>query len=163
MDHEYKEHSQYRDENEKDEQQGDGNHEDVGNLLTHNQQTAVSIPPTMSANSAESDLLSQVNSENLIPDNVRPTMSSQLAGLVKRYWVEKSRKVPVVAKIAKRLKIPGNCNFSKVPKLNEEIATGKKILPYHKRADERLTEIQNSVGPATSAILKVSSAALQYQ
>ena len=70
MDHEYKEHSQYRDENEKDEQQGDGNHEDVVNLLTYNQQTAVSIPPTMSADSAESDLLSQTNSENLIPDNV---------------------------------------------------------------------------------------------
>ena len=117
----------------------------------------------MSADSAESDLLSQINSENLIPDNVRPAMSSQLAELVKRYWVEKSRKVPVVAKIAKRLKIPGNCNFSKVSKLNEEIATSKKILPYHKRADERLTEIQNSVGMATSAILKVSSAALQYQ
>ena len=73
------------------------------------------------------------------------------------------RKVPVVAKIAERLKMPSNCNFTKVPKLNEEIANNKKILPYHKRAHKRLEEIQKSVSLATSAILQMSNAALQYQ
>ena len=161
IDNELEERSQYRDENEEDEQQqGDGNHEDVGNLLTQNQQTAVSVPPTMSASSAESDLLSQINSENLIPDNVGPAISGQLAEVAKPYWVEESRKVPVVAKFAERLKMPSNCNFAKVPKLNEEIANNKKILPYHKRADERPAEIQKSVSLATSAILQMSDAAL---
>ena len=82
--------------------------EDEGNLLTQNQQTAVSVPPTMSANPAESDLLSQTNCENLIPDNVGPAISGQLAEVAKRYWVEKSRKVPVVAKIVERLKMLSN-------------------------------------------------------
>ena len=95
----------------------------MGNLLTQNQQTAVSVPPTMSANSTESALLSQIDSENLIPDNVGPAISSQLAEVAKRYRVEESRRVPVVAKIAERLKVPSNCNFPKVRKLNEEIAT----------------------------------------
>ena len=77
----------------------------------------------MSANSTESALLSQIDSENLIPDNVGPAISSQLAEVAKRYRVEESRRVPVVAKIAERLKVPSNCNFPKVRKLNEEIAT----------------------------------------
>ena len=131
IDDEHEECSQYRDENEKGEQQGDGNHEDVGNLLTQTQQTAMSVPPTMSTDSAEWDLLSQINSENLIPDNVGPAISSQLAEVTKRYWVEKSRKALVVAKIAERLKILSNCSFAKVLKLNGEIANKQKILPYH--------------------------------
>ena len=60
----------------------------------------------MSGNSAESDLLSQINGKNLIPDNVGPTISSQLAEVAKQYWVEESQKVLVVAKIAERLKMP---------------------------------------------------------
>ena len=135
----------------------------MGDLLTQNQQTALSVPPPMRANSAESDLLSQINSENLIPDNVGPAISGQLAEVAKRYWVEESWKVPVVAKIAERLKMRSNCNFAKVPKLNEKIANSKKILPYHKWADKRLAEIQKSVSLATSAILQMSNAALQYQ
>ena len=86
IDDEYEERSQYRDKNNEDEQQqGDGNHEDVDNLLTLNHQTAVSVPSTMSTNSAESDLLSQINSENLIPDNVGPAISGQVAEVAKRY------------------------------------------------------------------------------
>ena len=98
-------------------------------MLIQNQQTVVSVPLTISPNSAESDLLSQINSEKVIPDNVRPATSSQLAEVAKRYWVEESRKVPVVAKIVEKLKMASNWNFVKVPKLNEEIAYNKKILP----------------------------------
>ena len=83
--------------------------------------------------------------------------------MAKWYWVEESQKVLVVAKIAERLKMPSNCNFTKVPKLHEEIANNKKILPYHKQADKRLAEIQKSVSLATSTILQISNAALQYQ
>ena len=57
----YGEHSQHRDKNDKDEQQGNGSYENVGNLLNRNQQTAVPMPPAMSANSAGSDLLRQKN------------------------------------------------------------------------------------------------------
>ena len=60
-------------------------------------------------------------------------MSGQLAEMKKLYWVAKPRKV--VAKIAERLKMPSSRNFTKVLKLNEEIANNKKILPYHKRTD----------------------------
>ena len=57
----YGEHSQHRDKIDKDEQQGNGSYENVGNLLNRNQQTAVPMPPAMSANSAGSDLLRQKN------------------------------------------------------------------------------------------------------
>ena len=74
-------------------------------MLTQNQKIVVAVPPTTSANFAESSLLSQINSENLILDKVGPAISGQLAKMTKRYWVEESLKVPVMAKIAKRLKI----------------------------------------------------------
>ena len=128
-DDEHKECSLYRDYNEEDQQQGDGNHEDVGNLLTQNQQTAVSVPPTMSAFSAESDFISQINSENLIPDKVGPAISSKLAEVAKRYWVEESHNFLVVAKIAERLKMPRNCNFAKVlSSMRKLLITRKSFL-----------------------------------
>ena len=37
-----------------------GNHRDVGNLLTQNQQTAVAVPPTIRTNSTQVDLLNQI-------------------------------------------------------------------------------------------------------
>ena len=46
--------------------------------------------------------------------------------LAQPYWVEESRKVPVVTKISGRLKMPSNWSFAKVPKLNEEIANQEK-------------------------------------
>ena len=114
----------------------------------------------MSANSAESDLLSQINSENLISDNAGPATTRPVGCGGK---VEEFRKVPVVAKIAESLKMPSNCNFEKVLKLNREIPNNKKILPYHKRADKRLADIQKSISLANSGILQMSNAALQYQ
>ena len=58
--------------------------------------------------------------------------------------------------------MPSNCNFAKFPKLNKEIVNNKKILPCHKRAGKRLADIQKSISLATSAILQMSNAALQY-
>ena len=45
----------HSDDNQKDVQQSGGNHEDVGNLLTENQKTAVEVPLTESESSADSD------------------------------------------------------------------------------------------------------------
>ena len=105
----------------------------------------MAVPLKTSANSAKSELLSETTSENLIPENLGPAISGQLAEVAKWYWVEQFLKAPVVVKIAERLEMPNNSNFAKVPKPNEEIANNKKILPYHKRADKRLGDIQKSV------------------
>ena len=44
----------------------------------------MTVPPTtMSANSLESDLLSQINSKNLIPDNGGPAIPDKLAEVTK--------------------------------------------------------------------------------
>ena len=94
----------------------------MGNLLIQNQQTAVSVPPTRRGNSAESNLLSQIKSENIISDNAELAISGQLAEVAKQYRVEEFWKVPVAAKIAETLKIPSNYNFADVPTLKEENA-----------------------------------------
>ena len=116
------------------------------------------------ANFAESELLSEIKSENLIPINVGPAITGQLAEVAKRCLVTESCKVPMVGEIPGRLEMPSNCNFAKFAKLCEEIANSKKLLPYHNRADKRLADIQKSISLASSAILQqMSIAALQCQ
>ena len=69
----------------------------------------------------------------------------------------------MVSKIAERLLIPNNCGFVRVPKLNETVAQNWKILPYHKRVDRRVSNIQKSISLATSAILQISNEDLKCQ
>ena len=68
------------------------------------------------------DILGEINSNNLVSTNTGPAISGQLAEVAKRYWEEESRKYLVVSKIAERLLIPNNCEFMRVPKLNEVVA-----------------------------------------
>ena len=68
------------------------------------------------------DIFSEINSNNLVSTNTGPAISGQLAEVAKRYWEEESRKYLVVSKIAERLLIPNNCEFMRVPKLNEVVA-----------------------------------------
>ena len=91
------------------------------------------------------------------------TLYITLAEVAKRYWEEESRKSLVVSKIAERLLIPNNCEFVRVPKLNEAVAQNRKILPYHKRVDRRLSDIQKSISLATSAILQIANETLKCQ
>ena len=69
----------------------------------------------------------------------------------------------MVSKIAERILIPKNCEFVRVPKLNEAVAQNRKILPYHKRVDRRLSDIQKSISLATSAILQIANETLKCQ
>ena len=109
------------------------------------------------------DIFSEINSNNIVTTNTGPAISGQLAEVAKRYWEEESRKSLVVSKIAERLLIPNNCEFVRVPKLNEAVAQNRKILPYHKRVDRRLSDIQKSISLATSAILQIANETLKCQ
>ena len=48
-------------------------------------------------------------------------------------------------------------------KLNEAVAQNRKILPYHKRVDRRLSDIQESISFPISAILKIADESLKCQ
>ena len=67
----------------------------------------------------------------------------------------------MVSKIAERLLIPNNCEFVRVRKLNQPVAQNRKILPYHKRLDRRLSDIQKSISLATSAIFQIANESLK--
>ena len=69
----------------------------------------------------------------------------------------------MVSKIAERLLIPNNCEFVRVPKLNAAVVRNRKILPYHKRVDRRLSDIQKSISLAASAILQIANESLKCQ
>ena len=109
------------------------------------------------------DIFSEINSNNLVSTNTGPAISGQLAEVAKRYWEEESRKYLVVSNIAERLLIPNNCEFVRVPKLNEAVAQNRKILPYHKRVDRRLSDIQKSISLVTLAILQIANESLKCQ
>ena len=62
----------------------------------------------------------------------------------------------MVSKIPDGLKIPVNCSGICVPILNEAVAKNRKIMSFHKRADEWLSDIQKGLIFATSAVLEIA-------
>ena len=54
------------------------------------------------------------------------------------------------------MKIPANCSGIRVPILNEAVAEKWENMLFHKTADKRLSDIQNGLIFATSAVLKIA-------
>ena len=79
-------------------------------------------------------------------------MSSQFVEVAMKYWYEESKNPVVVKKILDGLKIPGNCSGKRLPILNKVVAKNRKIMPFHKGTDNRLSNIQKELTFATSSI-----------
>ena len=73
-----------------------------------------------------------------------------------KYWADETKKPAVVSKVMEGLKVPCNCTVLRVPVLNEVVARNRRILPFHKRTDKRLSDIQKSFTFATTAVLKMA-------
>ena len=73
-----------------------------------------------------------------------------------KYWPEESKNPLVANKILDGLKIPANCSGIRAPILNEAVAKNRTIMPFHKRADKRLSDIQKRLIFAASAVLKIA-------
>ena len=82
-------------------------------------------------------------------------ISSQLAEVAMKYWSEESKNPVVVNKILDGLKIPANCSRVCLPILNEALAKNRKIMPFHKSANIRLSDIGKGSVFATSAVLEI--------
>ena len=89
-------------------------------------------------------------------EEVGPAISGQLAEVAHNYGADEAKKPAVVSKIMEGLKIRSNCTVLRVPVLNEAVARNRRILPFHKRADKRLSDIQKSLTFATTAVLKMA-------
>ena len=59
-----------------------------------------------------------------------------------------------MTKILDGLKIPANSCGICVPILNKAVAKNRKTMPFHKRADKRLSDIQKGLIFATPAVLE---------
>ena len=99
-------------------------------------------------------ILEEINKEKMSEDG--GAISSQLAEVAMKYRSEESKNPVVVNKILDILKIPANYRDIRVPTVNEAVAKNRKILPYHKRADNRLSDIQKGLIFATSAALEIA-------
>ena len=51
----------------------------------------------------------------------------------------------------------------RVAKPNKAVAENRKILPYQKRFDKRLSDIQKSIGFTNSVILQIANDSLKSQ
>ena len=89
-------------------------------------------------------------------EEVGPAISSQLAEVAHKYWADEAKKAAAVSKIMEGLKASRNCTVLRVPVLNEAVTRNRRILPFHKRADKRLSDIQKSLTFATTAVLKMA-------
>ena len=74
-----------------------------------------------------------------------------------KYWSEESKNPVVVNKILDGLKIPTNCDDTRVSILNEAVAKNRRIMPFHKRADKRSSDIQKGLIFATSSVLEIAN------
>ena len=81
-------------------------------------------------------ILEEMNKEKMSEEGA--AISSQLAEVEMKYRSEESKNPVVVNKILDILKIPANYRDIHVPTVNEAVTKNRKILPYHKRADNRL-------------------------
>ena len=108
--------------------------------------------------SAANDLaiIEELNKEKMSEKEIGPAISSQLAEVAMKYWSEESKNSVVVTKILNGLKIPANCSGICGPILNEAVAKNRKFMPFHKRADKRLSDIQKRLIFATSAVLEIA-------
>ena len=73
-----------------------------------------------------------------------------------KYWPEESKNPVVVNKILDGLRISANCSGICAPILNGAVAKNRKIMPFHKRADKRLSNIQKRLIFGTSAVLEIA-------
>ena len=74
-----------------------------------------------------------------------------------KYWSEESKNPVVVNKILDGLKIPTNCDDTRVSILNEAVAKNRRIMPFHKRADKRSSDIQKGLIFAASSVLEIAN------
>ena len=101
-------------------------------------------------------IFKEINKEKMSEEELGPAISSQLAEVAMKYWSEESKNPVVMRKILDELKIPANCSGICVTILNEAVAKNRKIMPFHKRADKRLSDIQRGLIFAASAVLKIA-------
>ena len=101
-------------------------------------------------------IFDEINKEKMSKEEVGRAISSQLDEMAHKYWADEAKKPAVLSKIMEGLKVPSNCTVLRVPVLNEAVARNRRILPFHKRADKRLSDIQKSLTFATTAVLKMA-------
>ena len=108
--------------------------------------------------SAANDLgiFEEINKEKVGEEELGPATSSLLAEVAMKYWSEESKSPVVVNKILDGLKIPANCSGIRVLILNEALTKNSKIMPFHKRAHKRLSDIQKRLIFATSAVFEIA-------
>ena len=102
-------------------------------------------------------IFAEINKEKMSKEELGPAIFSQLAEVATKYWPEESKNPVVVTKILDGLKIPANCRGICVPILNEAVAIKRKIMPFHKRVDKRLSDIQKGLIFATPTDLEIAN------
>ena len=108
-------------------------------------------------------IFEEINDEKMCDEELRIAISSQLTEVAMKYWSEESKNPVVVNNILDGLKIPANCSGICVPILNQAVAKNRKIMPFHKRADKILSDIQKGLILATSAVLQTADELIQAQ
>ena len=100
-------------------------------------------------------ILDETDKKKMSEEEVGPAISGQLAEVAHKYWTNEAKKPAVVSKIMEGLKFRSNCTVLRAPVLNQAVDRNRRILPFHKRADKRLSDIQKSLTFATTAVLKM--------
>ena len=89
-------------------------------------------------------------------DEIGPVICSQVTEVAMKYRSKELKNPVVVNNVLEGLKTHANSSCVCVPILNETVAKNSKIISFHKRADNRLSDIQKGIMFATSSVLEIA-------
>ena len=88
-----------------------------------------------------------------------PPILGNLTARINRYWKTESDNQTTVNFLKNQYLTPENCEELLIPPVNRELYV--KLHPYHKRQDKKLTDIQETLLCATTAVANIANLVLE--
>lgn len=107
------------------------------------------------------EIIDNIIGERQTKQNNGPAILKKLAVGVKKFWTEDSKNNKLLKDYKQNLLIPENCEFVKVPLLNDDILKNKNIHYYYKRNDKKYSDMQQYIVQASTAIINIANECLE--
>ena len=107
------------------------------------------------------EIIDTIIGERQSRQNSGPGIISNLAVGIKKFWTEDSKNNSLFKGYRDQLAVPENCEYIKVPLLNDDILKNKNIHYYYKRNDKKYADMQQLLTQACTAVINIANNCLE--
>ena len=107
------------------------------------------------------EIIDTITGERKSRQNSGPGIISKLAVGIKTFWTEDSKNNSLFKWYKDQLAVPENCEYIKVPLLNDDILKNKNIHYYYKRNDKKYADMQQLLTQACTAVINIANNCLE--